>query len=114
MVFELYRGGAFVFGGSSHRRLANDTWGYDPAANAWTELGFAGATPDARFDSAMAYDSNDGKVYLFGGQDQTTYFNDTWAYDRKCRRVDLPGPPGTLPPARSGCVDGLRLRRDAG
>jgi N-acetylneuraminic acid mutarotase len=104
MVFEHYRGGAFVFGGSSHLALASDTWGYDPAANAWTELGFTGATPDARFDSVMAWDSNDGKVYLFGGQNQTTYFNDIWGYDSKSDAWIYLGPPGTLPPARSGCM----------
>ena len=104
VVFEHYRGGAFVFGGSSHLGLASDTWGYDPSANAWTELGFTGATPDARFDSAMAWDSDDGKVYLFGGQNQTTYFNDIWAYDSKSDAWIYLGPPNTLPPARSGCV----------
>ena len=33
----------------------NDTWSYDPAANAWTELKPATA-PSARFGSAMVHD----------------------------------------------------------
>jgi N-acetylneuraminic acid mutarotase len=103
MVFELYSGGAFVFGGSSALTYVNYTWDYDPIANAWIELDPAGTAPPPRGDFAMVYNSDRGQVILFGGGDGTAYFNDTWAYDRKLDAWTNLNPAGTLPPARSEC-----------
>jgi N-acetylneuraminic acid mutarotase len=99
MVFELFSGTAFAFGGSGDHYL-NDTWGYDPLANTWISLGHVGATPEARFDCSMAYDSNEGKVILFGGQDEATEFNDTWVYERKADAWIYLNPSGGLPTTR--------------
>src|SRR5207249_3851951 len=66
-------GGVFV--------LVSDTWAYDFNTSTWTDMSPAIAPP-ARYNHAMAYDSESDRVILFGG---STYgnalFNDTWAYD---------------------------------
>ena len=59
----------------------NDTWAYDVKNNSWANLGPADP-PTARYAGAVACDSEDGTVILFGGWDFTGQsLGDTWAYD---------------------------------
>jgi cysteine-rich repeat protein len=68
-----------IFGGST---IANDvsgslneTWTFNGAT--WTQVVTA-TQPDARIQSAMAYDSFRDRMVLFGGLDSSGRFSDTW------------------------------------
>jgi hypothetical protein len=58
-------------------------WEYDPATNAYTQF-TPGTHPVAGLHLAsMAYNADDGHVYLFGGQiGGATFKNDVWKYDQ--------------------------------
>jgi hypothetical protein len=68
-----------LFGGSdvSDTALA-ETWTYDGLD--WAQASPTTAPP-ARTNHAMIYDAGNGRVLLFGGQNETVYFNDLWQYD---------------------------------
>jgi len=70
-----------LFGGSAAGSVFNDTWSYDAATNTWTDLQPAGARPAGRDGQAAVYDSDAGKMILFGGSAAATFFDDTWSYD---------------------------------
>jgi N-acetylneuraminic acid mutarotase len=96
-----------MFGGvddsDTPRKVFNDTWAYDPAANTWTELYPAGDVPPARFEFAMAYDSSNGLMIMFGGASEDRGdLRDTWAYDPIANSWAELNPLGTLPTARYG------------
>jgi hypothetical protein len=50
----------------------NDTWVWNGATQAWTQLTFTGATPHPRFYGSLAYDYRSRSVILFGGKYQTS------------------------------------------
>ena len=90
-----------VFGGSNLKSVLNDTWAYDPAANAWRDLSPSGTPPPARSGQSMVCDSGTGQVIMFGGSDDNGFFNDTWAYDPSKNTWTNLSPSGPLPPPRS-------------
>src|SRR2546426_452992 len=58
------------------------------AANRWSPAPLApvgtdgvNRTPPARYSPAMAYDSESARTVLFGGQGNSGFLDDTWAYD---------------------------------
>jgi N-acetylneuraminic acid mutarotase len=87
MVYEPSGARLLLFGGQAFRedgtaRYLDDTWAYDPSANAWTELApSAGLVPSARSFHSMVYEPVGGRLMLFGGMDETYLFSDTWAYE---------------------------------
>jgi N-acetylneuraminic acid mutarotase len=81
MVHDRDIGRAILFGGWNAVSCVNDTWSYDLASDAWTNLNPIGDLPSARSGHSMVYDSAFGNVILFGGWDGTGCLNDTWAYD---------------------------------
>jgi Galactose oxidase, central domain len=101
MVYEPNSGKVILFGGWDATDF-NDTWAYDPANNAWTDLDPAGDVPPGRHDHAMAYDAGTGKVILFGGMLASTYteLNDTWAYDPATNAWTNLDPTGDVPQSR--------------
>lgn len=58
-----------------------------------------GPAPSPRWGSAMAYDSKNGYVVLFGGYNGSSYFNDTWKFSAG---VWSKIPSVLQPPARAG------------
>ncbi len=85
-----------LFGGFDGMRQYNDTWAYDPVTSAWTDLRPAGIAPQARDSQAMAYDSQNKVIVLFGGWNDTSTFDDTWTYDpagNAWTSCELDGPP---------------------
>ncbi len=83
MVCEASTGKMILVGGGTSGNIAmGDMWVYDPAANTWAQISPAGALPVARSGQALAYDSSKGRLFLFGGADGATYFNDIWTYTR--------------------------------
>jgi len=88
-----------VFGGHDSQGVKlQDLWALDlsgPTTGAWTQLS-AGGGPSARLLPAMAYDSLQQRVVLFGGLGGT-YFNDTWVWDLTGGGWLQLAPTGTLP-----------------
>jgi N-acetylneuraminic acid mutarotase len=81
MVYDIADAEALLFGGGTDGGSVNDTWAYDPADNAWTELQPAGRQPSERVFHSMVYDEAGDRVILFGGIDNLGEFLcDTWVY----------------------------------
>jgi N-acetylneuraminic acid mutarotase len=84
MAYDSTNQRLILFGGTdSSGALFGETWVYHYADNTWTNrTPTICGTPPARKGHAMAYDSLNQKVVLFGGDTGTgTYFRDTWTYD---------------------------------
>ena len=64
----------------------------------WEQLS-AATSPPARNDASMAYDSGTGQLVLFGGNDNTSIFNDTWTWNGTTWTQQSPA---TSPPAHWG------------
>jgi hypothetical protein len=78
------------------------TWIYYPATNSWTKMAPKGTPPTTSgYFGAMAYDSANNKLYLFGGNLNTGVFtNDLYAYDVPSNTWTKLTPSGALPSAR--------------
>jgi N-acetylneuraminic acid mutarotase len=100
MSYDPVGGKVILFGGWDGNNDHNDTWAYDPVANAWTELSPAGEVPGERDDHSMVYDSAAGTMILFGGYGGNAGRNDTWAYDSATNAWTELHPAGASPPAR--------------
>lgn len=75
---------AFLFGGWYNNSAGvvgrlGDSWYYFPTNNTWQQISTHG-TPSGRSDAAVAYDSVDNLVLMYGGYNGTSYLNDLWAY----------------------------------
>ncbi len=82
MALDTNSGQVILFGGTDRSKCYDETWGYDPAANTWTNLKPAGEVPTGRSDAAMVYEPNTGNMILFGGVDEDfNCLDDTWSYD---------------------------------
>ena len=104
LAYDSARGRVVLFGGrdSSNNRLS-DTWEWD--GTSWTDVTPSGATasPPARERHALAYDSDRGRVVLFGGQDSlSNRLSDTWEWDGTGWTDVTPPGVGASPPARFG------------
>ncbi len=97
-----YDGSALVqalvlFGGYGVGGYLNDTWLF--VNGSWTADSLGGA-PSPRADASLAYDatSGDGYLILFGGENSSTTFGDTWEFTG-LEKWDLV-PLAPSPPAR--------------
>lgn len=111
MVYDSSAGRVILFGGaktdaSGVGASLNDTWTYDPVADAWIELHPTGTLPPERYCHCMVYDSDSGKVILFGGQTSGgtgtggggIALDDTWTYDPTANTWAEVHPTGIVPP----------------
>ena len=80
LVFDTETRQIFLFGGYDGENFLDDTWFYDVTNNIWTRKSL-NLKPSARWTHAMAYDSFNKKVILFGGYNESGYLDDTWVYD---------------------------------
>jgi N-acetylneuraminic acid mutarotase len=91
MVYDAAKGRAILFGGLDAQFVcSNDTWEFDPAANAWSEHFPAGGSPPARGRASLVYADATETIILFGGWflesgpegefSGQAYLNDLWAY----------------------------------
>ncbi len=80
------------------------TWIYDPITNTWQSITTFGTKPPALADASMVYNSNDQKIYLFGGRVGygvgQTFYNDIYTYDVPSRTWTKLNPVGAKPAAR--------------
>ena len=85
LAYNETRSRVILFGGRMGSLLeVGDTWEWD--GDNWVRCRICGLSPLARILHAMAYDSEQGTVVLFGGSNSDTgILNDTWEY----RSVDL-------------------------
>jgi uncharacterized protein (TIGR03437 family) len=74
MVFDDHRNKMVLFGGLGGPAF-NDTWEYDPASAAWTQITPAGGAGGPRYRHEAAFASDLGTAFFFGGQ-TTSYTND--------------------------------------
>jgi len=92
MVYDSARAKFVLFGGRAGSGADfEDTWEWDPATGAWTNVSAAGSHPTARAQHGMVYEKSTGKILLFGGgrSDPNSYdgtgvqvsLGDTWEYD---------------------------------
>jgi Galactose oxidase, central domain len=79
IAYDEKDGYVLLFGGTDTATgvTLDDTWKF--AKGVWTEL-HPSESPSPRFFAAMAYDPADGYVVLWGGQNSTAVFNDTWTF----------------------------------
>jgi len=89
-----------LFGGYSGTSYFGDTWAYDLATNAWTNLQPVGSAPAAREGHSLVYDPETKKMILFGGYDGSRQYNDTWAYDPAANTWASLRPAARAPAAR--------------
>jgi hypothetical protein len=93
-VFILEGGASFV-----------GTWSYNPIGNSWQQMFPSGTVPDPSLAlPGLAYSTEAQKVYLFGGQSESSgsYPNDLYVYDYPTNSWTLISPAGgTKPPGRT-------------
>jgi hypothetical protein len=72
-------GGILLFGGyiGPGYTWTNDSWSY--ANQTWTLLS-ASSGPSPRYEGQMVFDAADNTTLLFGGDNVTDEFSDTWAF----------------------------------
>jgi len=80
MAYDSKNNRIVLFGGRDGDTYFSDTWVYDVASDIWTQKNPA-TKPSARNAHAMAYDSTNNKIVLFGGYYGSSYYDDTWVYD---------------------------------
>lgn len=69
-----------AFGGDVNaRNYFNETWAYDLAHDTWTNRGPSNSPPPRSY-YAIAYDAKASRVVMFGGENASTEFGDTWTY----------------------------------
>lgn len=82
MVYDTQVQRILLFGGYSVNNDGNnDLWVWD--GTNWHELEVVGDRPQPRWGYAMAYDSVNGRVYLFGGFRASgyTWYSDLWYFE---------------------------------
>ena len=117
MVYEKSTGKILLFGGgrsdstnsdgSSISVSFGDTWEWDPFARTWTQLKTA-ASPAARHDFGLVWDSSRNMAVLFGGMEKDTAgvdgspLQDTWEWDPVAGTWNERTTQGGKPSARYG------------
>ncbi|MCP4428465.1 MAG: hypothetical protein GY803_28610, partial [Chloroflexi bacterium] len=70
----------YLFGGNDGTIYYNDVWRYD--GTDWSQVTTGGSPPPARTHHAIAYDSANDEILLFGGRNATgTLLADSWVLD---------------------------------
>lgn len=81
MTYDVANTQWVLFGGRDDVNMLGDTWTLNSGGTAWTKKAPA-TSPSFRVGAQMTYDSQLGKVLLFGGNDQAgNTFGDTWTWD---------------------------------
>jgi len=81
LVYDSRNHRLLLFSGVTPAGILNDLWSYDARSNTWTNL-TPKITPPARLGHSMAYDIRSGRAVIFGGKNETIFFDDVWEYSR--------------------------------
>lgn len=79
IVFDESVNATVLFGGRNETVYFADTWLYFSGNNTWVEFTPPGS-PNPREGHAMAYDSENELMVMYGGYDGTNYLSETWTY----------------------------------
>ncbi|MCE7737660.1 MAG: hypothetical protein GPJ54_22405 [Candidatus Heimdallarchaeota archaeon] len=80
MVYNSVNEKIILYGGLLDGVFGSDTWEFDYISNAWKELNPL-KSPKPFGYHAMAYDSTENKVIMFGGISTVYVTGETWEYD---------------------------------
>lgn len=102
VIYDSSRDRVVLFGGYDSG-AESDVWVLDLATSTWSFLPTDGDAPPPRFLHSAIYDASRDRMVVFGGQDNSQSFDDTWALSF----VGSPtwtqlSPAGTPPTARAG------------
>jgi len=79
-IYDPLRRRMIVFGGGGSGGFLNDTWALTLTNSPqWSALTTLGSPPPARRLHAAIYDPIRDRMLIFGGLDDTKFYNDTWA-----------------------------------
>ena len=70
-----------IFGGISACGHRNDAWAFDLSTRSWSELATLGTPPPARLGHNAIYDPQGRQMIVWAGQNDSRFYNDTWALD---------------------------------
>ncbi|MHA2275911.1 MAG: Kelch repeat-containing protein [Candidatus Kariarchaeaceae archaeon] len=80
MVLNIRKHSIVLFGGNNGTSYFDDTWIFNLTTQAWIQM-YPSTPPSPRTAHSMVYNSKSDKVILFGGNNVTNRFNETWVYD---------------------------------
>ena len=99
-VYDAIADRMIVFGGRNPD-FANDVWALSLASPEWTRFLPAAPLPQAREGAPGIFDPVENRLIVFGGWDDATTRNDTWAFSF-VTSAWLDVSPSVRPPTRSG------------
>ncbi len=103
MAYDSSRGTIVLFGGRNLSGILGDTWLYAHASQKWVELSPSPA-PTARAAPSMVYDSSVNLFVLFGGQEGSLYFKESWLLDPISSGWKFLSPPISPSPRADGSM----------
>lgn len=80
LILDARRGRLILFAGQASG-FFSDTWSYDIARNAWTQLARDDAGPSRRYGHSAVYDAARDRMVISHGFTDAGRFDDTWAFD---------------------------------
>ncbi|MBY9001229.1 MAG: hypothetical protein KGD64_09965 [Candidatus Heimdallarchaeota archaeon] len=85
MVYDEQNNQTILFGGADPSNIVSnfrETWIYSSQLKTWTTIS-SSASPSNRIGHKMVYNSNSGKIILFGGMETADYtrLNDMWIFN---------------------------------
>ncbi len=110
LVWDAVRQRLLMYGGNANGGIdpivLNDVWAFEPDVGKWTELQTAGDAPSRRMWHAAIYDANRDRMVIYGGGDETAFFNNAQYFD-EVRALNLDDETWTvLHPGGAGAPDG--------
>ncbi len=83
MCYDPINDQALLFGGglATNPSGAAPTWLYDCKANSWRPLDQPGVVPPPRCNTPIVFEPVTGKMFMFGGYDQSAALADFWSFD---------------------------------
>lgn len=77
MIYQEDMDRLVIYGGVGSS-LLNDTWVFDFTSMAWSQLSLTTNLPSPRFALSTIYDPIGKRMIIFGGQNDSTWYNETW------------------------------------
>lgn len=100
--FDQITGNQIYFGGNNGP-AKNDTWMFNPVTNVWKQVATGSGAAPANVAVSLGYDPISKKIIMFGGDNESTFFNTTYSMDTSVANpVWTLLNPSTKPPIRSG------------
>jgi len=80
MVYDSKNDLIVLFGGKDDTTVYDDVWTYDMDTHQWSPT-MVGVRPPARSNPSLAYDSDLDLVVMYGGNNGSLYYDDTWTFN---------------------------------